>query len=205
MIVREPILEPVPIVALHPTQVTVGMREVLAKRRAWQGRDGKDGARFLGRHMIPVVVGPKGHNYIIDHHHLARALYDEGVPDVLVTVVADLRRLDPDAFWFVLDNRNWIHPFDAQGKRRAYDEVPKSVKDMVDDPYRSLAGELRHQGGFAKDTMPFSEFLWADFYRRRIKRSFVETDFEGALEQAMILAKSADADYLPGWCGPVNR
>jgi len=27
--------------------------------------------------------------------------------------------------------------------------------------FRSLAGELRRTGGFAKDTTPFSEFLWS--------------------------------------------
>jgi len=44
------------------------------------------------------------------------------------------------------------------------------MADLADDPYRSVAGELRRQGGFAKDTTPFSEFLWADFLRRRIDR-----------------------------------
>ena len=33
----------------------------------------------------------------------------------------------------------------------------------------------------------------------------VESDFSAALEKAMALAKSKDADYLPGWCGPVTR
>ena len=36
---------------------------------------------------------------MIDHHHLARALHDEGVKEVLVSAVADLRSLDKDAFW----------------------------------------------------------------------------------------------------------
>jgi hypothetical protein len=30
----------------------------------------------------------------------------------------------------------------------------------------------------------------------------VEIDFEKATEKAMALAKSKDAVYLPGWCGP---
>ena len=76
---------------------------------------------------------------------------------------------------------------------------------MIDKPFRSLAGELRRVGGFAKDTTPFSEFLWGDFLRRRMKRRIVEMDFNGALGQALKLAKSEDADYLPGWCGPVAR
>src|SRR3974377_1798791 len=40
----------------------------------------------------------------------------------------------------------------------------------MDDPFRSLAGELRRAGGFAKDTTPFSEFLWPDFLRRQMSR-----------------------------------
>jgi hypothetical protein len=31
----------------------------------------------------------------------------------------------------------------------------------------------------------------------------VKTNFDHALEDALQLAKSLDADYLPGWCGPV--
>jgi len=62
-----------------------------------------------------------------------------------------------------------------------------------------LAGELRRVGGFAKDTTPLSEFLWADFLRRRVERKTVEAHFEYALEKA----KEGEASYLPAWCGPV--
>ena len=73
----------------------------------------------------------------------------------------------------------------------------------MDDPYRSLAGELRRAGGFAKDTTPYSEFLWADFLRPRIKRKTIDKDFAAAAENALALAKSTKANYLPGWCGPI--
>jgi hypothetical protein len=201
--VREPLLGPVAILDLRPTQITVGMREVKAKRKRWRDERTKKGEEFLGKHMIPVILGPKDRHYVIDHHHLARALHDEGVRDVAVTVIANLSKLDRDAFWFVMDNRDWTHPFDANGRRRPYSDMPKSVDKLIDDPFRSLAGELRLAGGFAKDTTPFSEFLWADFLRRRMKRKVVEANFDGALEKALQLAKSVDANYLPGWCGPI--
>ena len=153
--VREPIPTSVAISDLRPTQITVGMHEVAAKRKRWREIAGKDTGKFLGKHMIPVVLGPKSRHYVVDHHHLARALHEEG------------------------------------------------VTDLVDDPFSSLAGELRRAGGFAKDTTPFSEFLWADFLRRRVKRKTVERDFVGAIEKALKLAKSEDAAYLPGWCGPL--
>ena len=203
-LVREPRLHPVPIMSLRPTQITVGMREVELKRKSWREHPERKKPEFLGRHLIPVIWGPKERRYVIDHHHLARALHEEGVEHVLTTTVADLSRLSQDAFWIFLDNRGWMHPFDEKGQRRTYDDLPKSVDELVDDPYRSLAGELRKAGGFAKDTTPFSEFLWADFLRRRIKRKAVDSDFEKAMDKALKLAKSLEADFLPGWCGPVD-
>ena len=200
--VREPRLTTVAITDLRPTQITVGMREVAAKRKHWKELRAKSGGEFLGKHMIPVVLGPKSRHYVVDHHHLALALHDEKVREVAVTVIANLSKLEPDAFWIVMDNRNWMHPFDAAGQRRHYKDLPKSVTGLIDDPFRSLAGELRRAGGFAKDTTPYSEFLWADFLRRRVKRKLVEGDFDRALDQALQFAKSMDADYLPGWCGP---
>ena len=179
--VREPILHPVAITDLRPTQITLGMHEVEAKRKAWRAKGIDKAADFLGRNMIPVILGPKDRYYVIDHHHLARALHEEQVEHVLISVVANLKRLDPDSFWFVLDNRSWMHPFDEQGRRRGYEDIPKSVTEMIDDPFRSLAGALRRVGGYAKDTTPFSEFLWADFLRRRLKLKDIERDFEAAV------------------------
>jgi hypothetical protein len=200
---REPVLKPVAIASLRPTQITVGMREVEDRRRRWRALKNKR-LDFLGAHMIPVILGPKNRHYVIDHHHLALALHDEGVPEVLVSVVANLSKLDQDAFWVVLDNRDWMHPFDAKGRRRGYADIPKSVSGLIDDPFRSLAGALRRAGGYSKETTPFSEFLWADFLRRRMKSSLLKRDFPRALNDAMRLAKSHHADYLPGWSGPAK-
>lgn len=199
---REPVLKPVQVSKLRPTQITVGFREVELKRQAIKARSQKKIGVFLGGHMIPTVIGPKQRYYVVDHHHLARALHEEGIRDVLVSVIADLSALPKDAFFFVLDNRGWMHPFDASGARRGYEAIPKGIEDLVDDPYRSLAGELRRRGGFAKDATPFSEFLWADFLRRRIEVGAVSKDFDKAMQKALVLAKGQDAGYLPGWCGP---
>ena len=68
--------------------------------------------------MIPTVLGPKVRHYVVDHHHLARALHDEGVKDVAVTLIANLSTLEQDEFWTVMDDRSWMHPFDSKGQRR---------------------------------------------------------------------------------------
>jgi hypothetical protein len=198
-----PTVNPVAIKDLRPTQMTVGLREVAQRRKHWRKRKNRAAAaEYLGKHMIPVIIGPGGHAYLIDNHHLARALYDEGVKSVLTLEIADLRHLDEAAFWFVMDNRGWLHPYDENGRRRTPKDLAGSVKGLRDDPFRSLAGELRRAGGYAKETIPFTEFLWADFLRRRLKRKAVEKNFDGALQQALEIAKTQAADYLPGWCGP---
>ena len=200
--VREPVLHPIPISSLRPTQMTVGMREVEEKRKRWREQRGKKKNEFLGKHMVPAILGPKDRYYIVDHHHLARALHDEGEKSVLITTIADLRNLSRDEFWFVLENHSWAHAYDANGVRRSFEEMPKSVTQLKDDPFRSLAGQMRRAGAFAKDTTPFSEFLWADFLRRRMKAKLIKSDFSAAMEQAIALAKSPAAVHLPGWCGP---
>ncbi len=203
--VREPYVHPVPILSLRPTQMTVGMREVKEKRKRWrEQKSDKKRAELLGKHMIPVVFGPDERCYVVDHHHLARALHDEGVKDILVTVIGDLRMVERDAFWGVMDNKRWVYPYDSKGERRHFKDIPKSVADLKNDPFRSLTGELRRAGGFAKDTTPFSEFLWADFLRRKLSRKTVEDNFAKAVEKGLALARSQDAIYLPGWCGPAS-
>jgi hypothetical protein len=201
---REPSVHPIPILDLRPTQMTVGMREVKEKRKRFKEQDDEKLSKTLGKHMIPVVIGPDKRYYVVDHHHMARALHEEGIKDILVTVIGDLRMVEREAFWGVMDNKRWVYPYDAKGERRHFKDLPKSIKDLKDDPYRSLAGELRRAGGFAKDTTPFSEFLWADFLRRRIARKVVEDHFAKALEKGLAAVKSHDAVYLPGWCGPAD-
>jgi hypothetical protein len=198
---RQQPLDLVRIAKLRPTQITVGMAYVEKKRRRW--RDVKDKAEFLDGHTVPVLLGPNRRRYVIDHHHLARALLDEGMPEVVVAVRADLSHLSKAAFWNFLDNRGWCHPYDDRGKRIEFDQMPRRIADLSDDPFRSLSGETRRRGGFTKNVSPFSEFIWADFLRRRMKRQLlVECEFETAVAEALRLVRSREAARLPGWCGP---
>ena len=197
----EPVLHPVKLVDIRPTQMTVGMGEVERKRATWREDNRADKADYLGRHMIPVVTGPKRRYYMIDHHHLARALFEEGIKHVLVLVKANLHHLSHAEFETYMDNRNWLHPYDADGKRCTHSDIPKHISKLDDDPYRTLAGALRQVGGYAKSDTPYAEFLWADFLRRKIPRSVVKKEFEEATAKALALARTSEANYLPGWAG----
>ncbi len=200
----EPELQPIAIADLRPTQMTIGAREVARKRAVWAKRAETDGPAFLGRHMIPAVFGPKQALFIIDHHHLVRALHEENVEHVLVSVVADLSKLKKPLFWTFMENRNWLHPYNAAGARVPHGDIPKSIGQLADDPYRSLAGALREAGGYAKDLTPYAEFLWADYLRHRIGAKSLGNDFDAAVGKALELARTPSANYLPGWCGPAG-
>ena len=197
-------LKIVSIVDLAPTQVTVGMREVDFKRRRWREKNSNEGTSYLSNHSIPVILGPRFCHYIIDRHHLTRALHDEGAEKVPVSIVADMSVLRLDEFWSTLESCGCAHPFDDEGKRRSYDDIPKTVLDLTDDPFRSLAGALKRAGGYAKEKAPFSEFRWANFLRSRITRETVECNFDHALTLAMILAQCRETIALPGWLGRVS-
>lgn len=198
---RDPLLSPVSIKSLRPTQITVGLIEVQERRKRWD-QLGSNKAEYLGQHMMPVVLGPKGRPYVIDHHHLARALHDEGQKKVLIQPVANLGTLSQEHFWRFLDNKGWLHPFDENGKRRPYSEIPKSIDHLKDDPFRSLAGAVRTAGGYAKETTPFMEFIWADYFRRAFRARDIRKSWDQTLKEALELAHQHDAHFMPGWCGP---
>ena len=201
IMIAEETIKTVPIADLAPTQMTVGMREVSFKRRRWRERSSRQAADYLNKLRIPVVLGPNARQYLIDRHHLILALREEGIGEFTVSVVANLGTLSFDEFWTSLERQDWAHPFDGEGRRRGYNDMPETIDSMEDDPFRSLAGALKRAGGYAKDEAPFSEFKWADFLRCRIPRELIDRDFGRALAMAMHLAQGAEAAALPGWRG----
>jgi hypothetical protein len=186
---------------LRPTQMTAGYAEVSQKRAEWARLAKKDRRALLDSHWFPAVLGLRGRYHIVDHHHLGLALHQEGVEQVKVMVLADLSYLEPVIFWRVMEQRNWAHPFDQNGLRCGFEALPARVSQLVDDPYRSLAGFVRTAGGYAKDASPFAEFLWADYLRPLIDVDLVRTSLQAAVREALGLAKSPMARYLPGWSG----
>jgi hypothetical protein len=196
----DPVLHSVRIKDLRPTQMTVGMREVDQKRSRLKEREAKV-EKSLESHMIPVVMGPKDRFYVVDHHHFCLALLLNKLEMGFVLPIADFSHLSRESFWINLDAHGWCHPYDAAGARRSFDKIPRELIHLADDPYRSLAGEVRRQGGYGKENVPFSEFLWADFFRGMIKASTLDEDFETMTKEAVVLARGRHARHLPGWCG----
>ena len=190
----------VPLSELRPTQITVGLAEVAVKREEWAAL-GKRARKRGHEPWFPSVIGPKGRYYIVDHHHLGLALQEAGIHAAWLVVLQDYATLDAERFWRVMEFRQWAHPYDAKGRRQEYSAIPKRLSGMQDDPYRSLAGFVRRGGGYAKDAMPYTEFLWADFFRPQIEVKLLRRSFGSAVKRALALARSDSARYLPGWTG----
>jgi hypothetical protein len=184
---------------LRPTQLTVGMIEVHDKRHKLRSLDHDTRKQFLRERPIPAVAGPESRLFITDHHHLGRALVDESIEHAFFIIQADYSRLEPEAFWSKMAARSWVHPVDEHGRHRSIDSLPKHLAEMVDDPYRSLAGYVRNAGGYRKTDTAFAEFSWADFFRRHLVIGEGREAFDAAVEKALQLAHSADARDLPGY------
>ncbi|WP_221205261.1 ParB-like protein [Brevundimonas sp. UBA7534] len=172
--------------------MTVGWREVAEKRRRGLGTAARS---------APAVIGPKGSAYVLDCHHSLCARQQQGETVAAVHIVEDLQHLPHAAFWRRMDHLGWCRPYDANGQRRAFRHMPERLVELGDDPFRSLASALRHQGGFSKSAGLFSEFRWADHLRTHIAQALVERDFETAVETALQLARRPEAAGLPGSFG----
>jgi hypothetical protein len=203
-VTRNPALARVPLKRLRPTQLSVGYLEVELKSRQWARLGKRERKLQLEHHVFPAVLGPGKNHYIVDHHHLGIALLREGIEDVFVATLDDMSWLAPRVFWRTMEFRSWSHPYDHEGKRRDYRDMPQGLAQLKDDPYRSLAGLVRGAGGFAKDQAPFVEFLWAEYFRPLIAARLIKKDPRRAAREGTRLARSPAARYLPGWTGKAS-
>jgi len=194
-------LERVLVKDLRPTQMTIGFKEVQRKRESWAKLNKKKRRAAMEEFFFPAVIGPRNAYFVLDRHHAAVALIKEGAEDVQVGVVKDLSSLEEMEFWIYLDHLSWVHPYDQKGKRRSLKDMPSSLSDLRDDPYRSLAGDVRDLGGFAKADAPFLEFLWTNYFRANVGADLVKSHYAKAVKRALQLAHSSEARYLPGWAG----
>ena len=186
---------------LRPTQISVGMKLVKAKRKGIRSRERQPAelVEFILANPIRVIAGPAKLFYVVDHHHLAHALLNEGFETAPVVVLGDLSQTPRGKFWSEMEAKGWVHAYDRKGVKRPISAIPRKIRDMEDDPYRSLAGFGRLDGYFLKAQTPFAEFLWADFYRTRIALKLLKKNFAKGLSHAKKLASSPDAATLPGY------
>jgi hypothetical protein len=184
---------------LRPTQATHGAREVEKKTAGYRALSGHELRMAIAEKPIPVVLGPREIPFAIDHHHVAAALHQINVDVVPCVLVADLSSLSPTQFWLTLENHSWVHPFDSQGRRIPFVSLPRHVRELANDEYRSLAAFVRDAGGFEVTQVPLAEFRWADLFRSTLRFPETDAEFHALIGEALTLARSKLARGMPGY------
>ena len=188
------------ILSLRPTQMAIGSRVVDRRKTQLAGLAPTALDAAVVHDAAPAVRGPGGRLYMIDRHHFITALYRTGRAQAAAILIRDLSGLSSDQFRSEMVKRGWVHLYDEQGRGpRRWSELPRDVSRLKDDPYRSLAADVRDRGGFARTEIPFAEFHWANFFRTRIQVGTSTDDYDKALVQALALAHEPAAKSLPGF------
>ena len=97
---------------------------------------------------------------------------------------------------------HWCYLKDDEGILRSPLELPNSLSELKDDPYRSLAWMLEKCEAYVDSNIPFAEFLWADFLRERVRPwTNDKKGWKRAIKDALEWTHSEEASSLPGWIG----
>ncbi|MFM0034623.1 ParB/Srx family N-terminal domain-containing protein [Paraburkholderia strydomiana] len=186
---------------LRPSQMTHGMREVAKKSEQYRSLSEHDRQMAIAEKPVPIVLGPNAVPYLTDHHHIVAALHALRIAAVPVVLLEDLSSLTPEKFWLTMEDRRWTYPYDEQGCRRPFSDMPRHVWELPNDEYRSLAAFARDAGAFEKTDTPLAEFRWADLLRSLLPAPTNADEFDDALRKAIQLARSDLATGLPGFLG----
>jgi len=66
----------------------------------------------------------------------------------------------------VQTNYTWL--YDEKGNQPMNPMLLSTIERCVNDPYRTLAWLVRHEGGYGKTTVPYQDSMWANFFRANI-------------------------------------
>ena len=159
--------------SLRPLQGAVGMREVQQKADKIKKKPEKEEGK-LAADPIKVVRGPDAQLFVTDHHHGARAWLLAGYSSGICSIEPGPSSTDPEKFWPELEALKKVHLENKDGVAIAPDALPKSIEQLPDDPYRTLAWMVRKENGFCRSLMKqkeFAEFIWADWMRNKLPRT----------------------------------
>jgi hypothetical protein len=188
---------------LHPTQIAVGFDLVKNKVKHIEELLKEDKLmNYLLNKPEPMVIGPDGVFYIIDHHHLGLALIKANVKTTYCLIQENFSSLNQKEFWNQMIKRKWVYLYDENGRGPLSPQIlPKSLLELKDDPYRTLAAYALDEGCYNKVEVPFLEFYWGNYFRKYIEKEILKEDMKKALKKAKKLCCLDEARSLPGFKG----
>jgi hypothetical protein len=192
----------VPLQALQPTQLCVGMAEIRSRQLDFAADDAKERRRYLKRKPTPLVRSASGELWMVDRHHRLRALLElDPNATAFGYVVLQLEVSERHAVLEQLHQRGWLYLYDGRGLGPLHPTaLPSSLSGTQDDPYRSLVWKLKREGLVAAAPLiPFHEFRWGAWLRSRNLPPFSSERLDPALPAARALVRSQAASHLAGW------
>jgi hypothetical protein len=189
---------------LQPTQMCVGLAEVRSRQLDFSGESREERRSYLSSKPVPLVKGAQGRCWMVDRHHRLRGLVELD-PEAtafgyVVLEMAEASRLD---VLEELHQRGWLYLYDGRGVGPLpASALPASLTGLHDDPYRSLVWKLKREKRIAAQPLiPFHEFRWGAWLRRRPLPPFSSDCLDPALPRARALVASPAAAHLAGWTG----
>lgn len=190
---------------LRPTQFGVGLLQVMHEKNRLAKESAAKLQKTILRKRIAVVIGPDGQLWLVDRHHLSRALWELEVRKVPVAVVGRVEQAE--RFWPTMIESHWAWLYDERGQPRAPEALPRHIKDLPDYEYRSLAGFAEDEHLFSKSGQVFFiEFAWAKYFGEQLGWAKVsEKTLDKRLDEARRVACLPQAASLPGYPGAICR
>lgn len=185
---------------VHPSQFTVGQLEVDEKSKKIEEMSSKTRDAYLAKHPARIVVAPGDEIFIVDKHHLAKALFELHYEKMDAIVTENLSQDDETSFEKDMLKNHWTWLEDENGNPMSFSELPRHLDDLKDDLYRSLSWLVRDGKGYTKlDTEPWQDFLWADFLRKNVEIDSHDRSLTRATADGLKVAHSKKASSLPGY------
>jgi len=160
---------------MRPSQFGIGGIEVKCKKDRFESFSSSELKKYLesADRRVDVIIGRKSRFYVLDGHHMSRALLDADVKEdekvIYCNIVENLSDLSDDEFWIQMIGENNVWLYDEKGiSPLAPEHLSGDLDGMLDDPFRTLAWMVQDSGGYMKTGLDFEDFLWANFMRDSI-------------------------------------
>lgn len=198
-----PLLE-IPLRNLRPTQLCIGLAEIRGRILDFRQDSLRQRLDYLRSKPVPLVRSAAGDHWMVDRHHRLRGLMELD-PDAIAFgyIALESTAIDRSHVLAELEQRGWLYLHDGRGLGpQPPGSLPDTLLQLQDDPYRSLVWKLKKEKVIrAAPLIPFHEFRWGAWLRRRSLPPFHSMHLEPALPAARALARSRAASHLTGWIG----
>lgn len=159
---------------VHPTQFALGMVSIKKKVNKIEKRFKKKQLHDkIIEKVIPVVIGPDQKYYILDGHHSSYALLKAEIPHnkkvLHVSITKDCSTCSDNEFKRTMTQDGFSYLYCPEFIKREFYELPKTLSDLGDNPYRSLSWVLREKGCYNKVNVNYLEFIWAKILKTELE------------------------------------